>query len=263
MGDWRCSHRKEGDRREWMGGWRSREAVRLSRCGFGKRRRGWDVVLTENAISQIVAVSRQERAPATGPARSTKTSTSTHLEKTFTPAPSQWAGENGSTGPIEIQGPRRQDMAALGSVRRWTPDAVSGQARDNAWRYSSWCRLSPTLVPFGVPLLIVTAHSQGQECARHWARDIDRIQDINFTWSVFQRGSSTSIYHSVAIIPFSCPSRAHSKSLHSPTQRMRRRHSPSRQLGHLFTGSELESPCRNTTGCTTGLPNTTTIYLAW
>lgn len=200
-----------------MGGWRSREAVRLSRCGFGKRRRGWDVVLTENAISQIVAVSRQERAPATGPARSTKTSTSTHLEKTFMPAPSQWAGENGSTGSIEIQGPRRQDMAALGSVRRWTtPDAVSEQARDNAWRYSSWCRLSPTLVPFGVPLVIVTAHSQGQECARHWARDIDRIQDINFTWSVFQRGSSTSIYHSVAIIPFSCPSRAHSKSLHLP-----------------------------------------------
>lgn len=56
------------------------------------------MVLTENAISQIVAVSRQERAPATGP---------------FTPAPSQWAGENGSTGPIEIQGPRRQDMAVL------------------------------------------------------------------------------------------------------------------------------------------------------
>jgi hypothetical protein len=100
------------------GGWRSREAVRLSRCGFGERRRGWDVVLTENAISQIVAVSRQERAPATGPARSTKTSTSTHSEKTFTPAPSQWAGESGSTGPIEIQGPQRQDMRpALGSVR--------------------------------------------------------------------------------------------------------------------------------------------------
>lgn len=154
-GDWRCSHRKEGDRREWMGGWRSREAVRLSRCGFGKRRRGWDVVLTENAISQIVAVSRQERAPAIGPARSTKTSTSTHSEKTFTPAPSQWAGESGSTGPIEIQGPRRQDMAALGSV---TPAAVSGQARTmpGAVPAVAGCpqlELS-RLVPFGVPLLL-------------------------------------------------------------------------------------------------------------
>lgn len=119
------------------------------------------------------------------------------------------------------------------------------------------------LRPVWCALLIVTAHSQGQECARHWARDIDRIQDINFTWSVFQRGSSTSIYHSVAVIPFSCSSRAHSKSLHLPHPALRRRHSPSRQLGRLLTGSELESPCRNTTGCTTGLPNTTTIYLAW
>src|SRR6187551_3185124 len=43
-------------------------------------------------------------------------------------APSQWAGESRSTGPIEIQGPRRQDMTALGQVRRWTRRCVGSSS---------------------------------------------------------------------------------------------------------------------------------------
>ena len=62
------------------------------------------MVLTENAISQIVAVSRQERAPATGPARSTKTSTSTHSEKTFTPRPASGQERAGARAPLKFRG---------------------------------------------------------------------------------------------------------------------------------------------------------------
>ena len=63
-----------------------------------------------NCCGVTAGESSQQQGPA-GPARSTKTSTSTLSEKTFTLALRPVGGQKttGSTGPIEIQGPECQD----------------------------------------------------------------------------------------------------------------------------------------------------------
>jgi hypothetical protein len=131
---------------------------------------------------------------------------------------------------------------------------VSGQARDSACCSS---QLPPAvshleiLGPVWCPMVVdQTIHRNVEVIELVTSTE---TQDINF-----QRGSSTSIRHSVAVIPASSQAGLiHSLCFPNPADRRLN----SQKSTTRASGQGWNPPCRGIAGCTTGLPNTTVYRL--